>query len=123
MTKFGFCETFFIFEEFDRLDLVTYRDFSSKAFRCALKQGVISLPRGFFESVFSFAVAIADDVDTRTADAIRNETPPKHWASAEIPVIYDRSTRQLIYFERTPFWGAAYFSGFRKQIQHFLGSL
>jgi hypothetical protein len=121
LTKFGFSENFFIFAEFDRLTTETLRAFSADAFRCALKRGVIPLPRGLFESVWCYSIAVAKAVSEPTLESVQSDTPPKHWASAEIPVVYDLAQGRLFYFEKTPFWGAAYYAGFRKQIQRLLG--
>jgi hypothetical protein len=122
LLKFGFSESFFIFHQFDRLSLADFRRFSADAFRCAKAHRAIPLPCGLFESVWCYAVAIANAVDGPALEAIRSETPPKHWAAAEIPVVYDQTLRQLGYFDRTPLWGAAYYAGFRKQINRLLGS-
>jgi hypothetical protein len=121
LTKFGFSETFFIFAEFDSLNIPTLREFSSKAFQCAKKIRKIGLPCGLFESVWCYAVAIAPVVDDATCNAVGNESPPKHWAAAEIPVIYDSTRKKLCYFEKTPIWGAAYYKAFRATIERFLG--
>ena len=121
LTKFGFAENFFIFGEFDRLDTGTLRDFSASAFRCAKQHKAIPLPCGLFEGVFCYSVAIGKSVDEAALAAVRSETPPKHWAAAEIPVVYDSSRGALAYFEKTPMWGGAYFAGFRKKIQKMLG--
>jgi hypothetical protein len=121
LTKFGFSENFFIFGEFDRLTTEDFRAFSADAYRYAKQHKTVPLPCGLFESVWSYAVAIAKAVDERTVNSVRSDTPPKHWASAEIPVVYDLAQRKLFYFEKTPIWGAAYYAGFRKQIQRLLG--
>jgi hypothetical protein len=121
LTKFGFAETFFIFQEFDCLTTESLRMFSSDAFRCAEKSRVIPLPCGLFEGFWCYSVAIAKAVDEPTVASVRSDAPPKHWASAEIPVVRDLTRGKLFYFEKTPLWGAAYYAGFRKQIQRFLG--
>jgi hypothetical protein len=54
------------------------------------------------------------------AQFIRDTAPQKHWAAAEIPVAFDSATGQVCYFERTPVWGAAYYAGFRREIQRYL---
>jgi hypothetical protein len=123
LTKFGFSESFFVFGEFDELTTPEVREFSADAYRYAKRHKTIPLPCGLFESVWSYAVALARSVDERTLDSIQSETPPKHWASAEIPVIYDQSRRKLFYFEKTPLWGSAYYAGFRKQIRSLLGEI
>ena len=123
LTKFGFSESFFLFGQFDRLTNEALRQFSADAFRCAKTRQVIPLPCGLFESVWCFAVAISKAVDERTLTSVRFDTPPKHWAAAEIPVVYDQTQGKLSYFEKTPLWGSAYYRGFRKQIRQLLGEI
>ena len=120
LTKFGFAETFFVFGERSSLDTAALREFSRTCFRYALRTKRVPLPRGLFESVYCFCVALVERVDKATADAVRNETPTRHWASAEIPVVYETGSSTLHYFEKTPLWGAAYHAGFRKTIQELL---
>jgi len=120
LTKFGNCETFFVLSEFDTLSREAMRQFSAKAFEYAKTARSVWLPCGLFESVYCFAVAIVEVLDDPTAEWVRNEPPAKHWAAAEIPVVYERSRRRLCFFEKTPLWGAAYYAGFRKQINTFL---
>ncbi len=117
LTKCGFSETFFVFKEFDALDTPSLRSFSKQAFEYALSAKKIPLPRGLFESVWCFAVAVVDQLDAHTLTALREEAPTKHWASAEIPVVYQSHPQSLAYFEKTPLWGAAYYAGFRAQIK------
>lgn len=120
LTKFGFSESFFIFEEFDHLTTEALRTFSADAYRCAKKQRVMPLPCGLFESVWCYSVAITKAIDEPALASVRSATPPKHWESAEIPVVYDLAQAKLFYFEKTPLWGAAYYAGFRKQIERHL---
>jgi len=79
------------------------------------------LPPGLFGSVWSFAVAITENLDQMTAQSIRSVAPPKHMSAAEIPAAYDTVTGNLYYFEGTPVWGGAYFDGFRRQLRTYLG--
>jgi len=120
LTKFGMSETFFVFSRFDRLTNASLRAFSADAFRCALDRRKVRLPRGIFESVWCYAVAVAKEADPATLDAVRAEKPAKHWASAEIPVVRDEGAGRLVYFEKTPLWGAAYYAGFRREIRKLL---
>src|SRR5262245_31836356 len=120
LTKFGNCETFYIFKEFDYLDADAMRRFSADAFRYAKAHKKCFLPCGLFEAVFSFAVAVAGRVRVEAERILRSEVPPKHWAAAEMWVAYDESRGELFYLEKTPIWGAAYYAGFRKQIRRFL---
>ena len=96
LTKFGFSESFFIFEEFDRLTTEALRAFSADAYRCAKKQRAIRLPCGLFESVWCYSVAVAQVVGEPTLASVRSDTPPRHWASAEIPVVYDLAQGKLL---------------------------
>jgi hypothetical protein len=121
VTKFGFAENFFTFFEFERLTSDMLRRFSADAFRCANQNRVVPLPCGLGESVWSYAVALAKSVDDATLNSARFDTPPKHFAAAEIPVVYDQTQNKLWYFEKTPLWGAAYYAGFRRQIKRLLG--
>ena len=121
LIKCGFAETFFIFEEFDSPTEEAMREFSSDAFAFAKHAKAIPLPCGLGESVVCFPVAAARRVEDLVAHSVRTEEPPKHWAAAEIPVIVDETKQRLCYFEKTPLWGAAYHSGFRTQIERYLG--
>jgi hypothetical protein len=121
LSKFGNAETYFIFADFDYLDVNLMRRFSTDAYNYAVQTKTSPLPCGFFESVWCFAVAIARNADDATAYAIKTETPPKHWSAGEMRVAYDAPRHQLYYFDQTPLWGAAYYAGFRTQIKKYLG--
>lgn len=121
LTKFGNVETYFTFVDFDYLDANSVRRFSMDAFNYAVQTKTSPLPCGFFEGVWSFAVAIAKQTDELTAQVIKIEEPPSHWSAGELRVAYDVPRHQLHYYEKTPLWGAAYYAGFRRQIQKYLG--
>ena len=121
LTKFGNSETFFVFAEIDRPTPSRIRRYSSEAFRYAKYSKQSSLPCGLCESVWCFPVAIAERVSPAVSDSVRSTEPVKHWAAAEIPVIYDQQHEELSYFEKTPIWGMAYYEGFRNQIERYLG--
>ncbi|MBI5359435.1 MAG: hypothetical protein HZA48_02510 [Planctomycetes bacterium] len=120
LTKFGYSETFFCFAEISSPTVKNLRKFSSDCFNYAKEFRSIPLPCGLFESVWCFSVAIVNGIEMPASLALKNEAPPKHWAAAEIPVVYDLSSNSLCYFEKTPIWGAAYYSGFRKMITLYL---
>lgn len=119
--KFGMAETFFVFADIPALTPQAMGGFSSAAFQLALRSKSVPLPCGLFESVWCFAVAITSDLHPQVAESIRSTTPPKHWSAGEIPVVFDAARGYLCHFEKTPVWGAAYYAGFRKQIQRYLG--
>lgn len=122
-TKFGMSETFFTFAEFEHLTTQRLRNFSAVAYQCAIRHKTVPLPCGFFECVWSYAVAVAEDVDPDALTSVQRDTPPMHWASAEIPAVYDLGQRDLFYFEQTPLWGSAYWAGFRREIDELLGTI
>jgi hypothetical protein len=121
IAKFGMAETFFVFADIPALTPQIMSNFSTGAFQLALRSKTVPLPCGLFESVWSFSVAITSNLHPQMAEIIRNTTPPKHWSAGEIPVVFDAATGYLCFFEKTPAWGAAYYAGFRKQIQQYLG--
>jgi hypothetical protein len=110
LTKCGFTDTFVVFREFDSIDYDELKRFSSDAFEFAKVAGR-------FARTFCYAVAIATHVEEMASYDVRNEEPPRHWMSAEIPVIYDEANGRLLYFEKTPLWGLFYYSGFRSLIR------
>jgi hypothetical protein len=116
LTKFGMWEDFFVFRDYPQIDRASLAAFMRDAVGYTFANRRVSLPRGLGAGVTTYGVALAASVDAGTAQAVRNETPPKHWAANEIPVVYDVGSNSLYYFERTPMWGAAYYRGFRKQI-------
>lgn len=122
ISKFGMAEYFFTFAEIPNLTPDVLQNYSSAAFQFAMKNKTVPLPCGLFESVFCFAVAITADLNQQLAQNIGETAPIKHWSAFEMPVVFDLASSSLHYFEKTPVWGAAYYAGFRKEIQSNLGS-
>lgn len=120
LTKFGNSEEVFVFGRFAEPDPATLRAFSSEAFAHGVANKSCFLPRGLFNCVWVFPVAVADSVPAETAESVRGQTPKKHWASAEVPSAFDLGRGDLSTFEKTPLWGAAYWKGFRNTIRKLL---
>ncbi len=120
LSKFGNHESFFVFEDLGAPDIGRMTAFSTAAFDYAKRNKKSGLPCGFFEAVSCYSVAIAAFAQPELVYSIRNNTPKKHMSAFEIPVLYDVSQGQLHYLERTPAWGAAYWRGFRKEIEKYL---
>jgi hypothetical protein len=120
LTKFGNVETYYIFADFDYLDAHLMRRFSLDAYTYAEQTKVSPLPNGLFESVWCFAVAIARNIEGTTPQVIKTEAPLSHMSGGELRIAYDVPRHQLYYYEKTPLWGGAYYSGFRKQILRYL---
>lgn len=117
LSKFGNAEYFFTFAEIPNLTPQKLLGYSGAAFQFALRNKSFPLPCGFFESVFCFAVVITANLHPELARSIRDTAPVKHWAAFEMPIVFDLANGGLYYFEKTPVWGAAYFAGFRREIQ------
>ena len=120
LTKFSYTETVFIFERFASLDLYSLRNFSSSGYRCAIENRRVPLPLGYGATVYCFSVALIDNVDPGVAEVVKNEVPPTHVGSAQVPVIYDVAENSIYYLEETPVWGFVYYAGFRKMIRRLL---
>ena len=117
ITKFGMAENFFTFAEIPNLNVGILQQFSATSFQFAKANKSSSMPDGFFSATFSFAVAITANVPAEFADYIRATAPTKHWSAFEIAAVFDLANGGLYYFTGTPVWGAAYYNGFRKEIQ------
>lgn len=48
--------------------------------------------------------------------------PPKHWSVLEFPVVVDRSTGKVHFYNQTAVWGAFYFSDMRKLVRQCITS-
>ena len=116
-SKFGMAERFFMFAEIPNLDSAILQQFSGTSFQFANNNKSAPLPNGFFMSIFCFAVAITENLDPQLAQSIRDTAPIKHWAAFEMPIVYDVANGGLYYFEKTPVWGAAYYAGFRREVE------
>jgi hypothetical protein len=117
ISKFGMAETFFTFAEIENIQPPTLQSFAGISFQLGNKNKSAPLPNGFFMSVFCYAVAITERLDPQVADWVRNTSPVKHWAAFEIPIVFDLTSGELCYFQKTPVWGAAYYAGFRREIE------
>jgi hypothetical protein len=117
ISKFGIAEYFFTFAEIPNLNVGILQQFSAASFAFAKANKSSSLPDGLFSATFCFAVAITANVPAEFAEYIRAAAPTKHWSAFEISAVFDLANGGLYYFEKTPLWGAAYYNGFRREIQ------
>ncbi len=121
ISKFGMVDRVFTFVEIEKLDQSTLLSYSAAAFNFANSNKSTPLPNGFFMCVFCFPVVLTEGLDPQLNNMIEQNDPPKHWAANEMPVVYDMASGRLAYYQRTPVWGAAYFSGLRNEIVQNLG--
>ena len=117
VSKFGMAETFFTFAEIPNVQSGVLQSYSSLSFQFANNNKSTPLPNGFFVAIFCFAVAITEGLDPHLALSICDTAPTKHWSAFEIPIVFDLATGDLCYFQKTPVWGAAYYAGFRREIE------
>ena len=120
ITKFGMSETFFVFGDVPVVNPDSLNAFADAAYRFSIQSKTVPLPNGWFESVWCYAVAITQGLHPQAAEWVRATAPPKHWGSGEMRAVFDAATGQLVYFEGTPVWGAAYYAGFRSQLERAL---
>jgi hypothetical protein len=119
-SKFGNSEYFFVFAEIHPLTEAELQGFQAEAFDYAMANKKSNRPCGWFEAVWCFPVAMTSGLDEGLARLVGEQAPPKHWAAAEVPVVYDGAAGTLTYFRKTPIWGSAYWRGFRKLIRRYL---
>jgi hypothetical protein len=79
------------------------------------------MPGGFFQALFSHAVAIVDVAPASLVEFIEVQQAPKHWAAFESVALFELATGRLHTFAGTPLWGAAYAAGTRKLQQRLFG--
>jgi hypothetical protein len=60
---------------------------------------------------------IAVDAVTPEITAFVASRPRRHWSLFEFPVLYDLSTGEAHFYEKTGAWGAFYFSNFRALVR------
>ncbi len=98
--------------EIDSDDIITY---SSACMRYALKS-YKGLPRGMQNGVASFNVLVSNNVSKRSEE-IAIARPKKHFASFEMPIVYDLANKNIYYYKNTPIWGSMYYKFFREYIE------
>jgi hypothetical protein len=122
LTKFGMAEYFFVFGLFPSVTLLEFATFAGLARIYAAHHKTVPLPHGLFESVICYPVAVVQELGPGLAEHLRTEAPlafgdiDHFW----MPVVYEIGTGTLHTYEKTPTWGSAYYSGFRRMIREIL---
>jgi hypothetical protein len=96
--------------------------FSRAAFDAAVavRRG-FRLPAGFFQSMFSLALAVADSVPADLAAFVAAHAAPKHFSRFESVALYDLAAGRLHLFTGRPIWGAFYAAEMRKRQERLFG--
>ena len=113
-SKFGKNDYFFAVGEIKETTLDSIRSFSSQAFDYSGQHRVNKLPPGLFGGYWVFPIILVDQIENSVMNAVQQEDPPKHYSSAEFPIVIEKTTKKVYYFQRTPTWGAAFYAGFRQ---------
>ncbi len=127
-------DAFFLFASFDSLTPAGLRTYSAQCLNLAQSYPTSSPGRAIFNfrvpTRCCFSVAIVQQLDSTTATTIRNNNPFKDAVDVlwyEIPVIFDLSQRQLVYYQAaSDFWenfrGEIAWKKLRETIQQLLDS-
>lgn len=117
-TKMSILDTFIISTSRDTLTVDELRHFSAQAMLTARKHKHF-LPCGFFSALVTYPVVYLDTADPELIAFIEGYAP-KHYSAFEFPVIAERSTSTLYFYQGTPVWGALYYRGFRTEAQELI---
>lgn len=113
-TKFGHNDYFFTVGKVKEPTLANIRAFSNQSYGYSGQNRSNFLPPGLFGGYWVFPIVLVEQVSESVISAIQNEAAPKHWSSAEFPIVIDTSTKKVYSFQGTSTWGAAYYAGFRQ---------
>ena len=126
-------EAFFMFFEFDSLQMKTLNQFSLQCFKWAKEQVKLS---GALEAIYNgrepthicFAIAIVDELDEETRVAVRTTNPFNHLTDLlwyVVPVVYELEREQLLFYEKSNnlldrFVGMGIWDSLRKVVREYL---
>ncbi|MDE3180605.1 MAG: hypothetical protein KGM47_13215 [Acidobacteriota bacterium] len=82
------------------------------AFQYGKRRNRIPLPRGFQFGYVIIPVIISEDPNSALVQLVA-QSPPRHWALFEFPVVVDLSGSGITYFTGTQNWGRLYLSDIR----------
>ncbi len=106
-------EAFFMFSEFDEINMKTLQQFSAQCMEWAKKQVDSSavgqaLYNFRLPALLCFAIALVDRIDQKTAAEVQTINPLDHKVDLlwyEIPIIYELSQQKLYFYEKpSNFW-------------------
>jgi hypothetical protein len=99
-----FIRTTVVVSKLGRADFAKLKAFSAQAFRYTNRTYGLLPPYGLFYATECFAVAIVDSIDsTETVAAIENYRH-RHWAAAEILVVFNKNSNKL-HYRTAPYFG------------------
>ncbi len=113
-TKFGINDYFCVVKEVNDISPEIIKSISAQIYQYSKKHRNNFLPAGIFGGYWVFPIFICNGVSLSVSEWIKTSLPPKHWSSAEFPVVIDSSSGNSFYFQGKVMWGAAYQAGFRQ---------
>ncbi len=116
-TKFGNVDVYCCVEFFEKIDAESFKTFSSRMFDLAMKHRKGN-PVGLGAMLIVYPLIITENIP----EEVYLETKrycPKHFAANEFPCVFDLAAGNLYYYEQTPVWGSAYYSGIRRDAYNF----
>lgn len=112
-TKFGNVDFYVCAKYIPNATPDLIKDYSSKMFSLSNRHRT-GVPLGFGAMLQVFPLIITENVTNESANFIKSNYCPKHFAACEFPSIFDLGTGYVYYYESTPIWGYAYYGGYRR---------
>jgi hypothetical protein len=114
LSRFGVVETVVAVSTVrSQPDSEQLRTFGGAVVESALA-GKVRIPRGFGSGLVVYPVFVADAIPDELREFVASYAP-KRWSILEFPVVVDLSSGDLVLFEKTPLWGAAYYRTTRRE--------
>lgn len=113
--KFGFVDAFVVVTRPESPTPADLEASCTSAFDFGL-DNKSRFPRGLGGSLVVYPVVVGDGISRAARDWIAAYRP-RHWASFEIPVLFDLSANEAVYDGSTPVWGRWYYAGFHETIE------
>ncbi|KYK20797.1 hypothetical protein AYK24_03675 [Thermoplasmatales archaeon SG8-52-4] len=121
VSKFSKMTRAIAFTFLENVDIGLVKSYSIASTKYALENRGSILPRGLGGSLLSIPVIVSNGFNIDTILWMEKTIAEKHWAAFEFPVLISLKDRKIFYCKKTPIWGGAYYSGFRKFIEENLG--
>jgi hypothetical protein len=106
-------EAFFIFAEFDQLNIDSLREFGSQCLKYAEKiaESDTSIWKPLYDfrlpSNLCFYIAFVDELDSTTRQKVLTENPLRYSLNAlwyQVPVVYELNSKRLYFYEKPADW-------------------
>lgn len=115
-TKFGKNDRYIGVKFMQSASVNDYKEFAFKVYGVSRidRQGKGLL--GFGAMMSAYPLLIIENISNELAVFAKNYSPLRSRATVEFPSLFDLTSANLYYSGKTPIWGAAYYSGFRREV-------